>query len=225
MCGRFSLVTSRDKLQQQLPFLEIDEAPEPSFNIAPTQQTPVIANDDPTHLKMMTWGLVPFWDKTGKPTGKFINARSETVASKPAFRRAFQRRRCLVPADSFYEWKKVDGKKVPYRIFLRNGNLLLFAGIWDEWTDGKNRLRSFSILTTTPNKEISVVHDRMPVVLPDKDAQWKWLMEDHPEQLQEYLHSPPDGIFDMYPVSTEVNYPSNNSPRLHEPWLPPATLF
>lgn len=225
MCGRFSLATSKDKLQQQLPFLEIDEAPKPNFNVAPTKKTPVIANDDPTHLQLQTWGLVPFWDKLGKPNGKLINARSESVAAKPAFKRSFQSKRCLVPADSFYEWKRVDGKKVPYRIFLRNNDLLVFAGIWDEWTDGKTRLRSFSILTTTPNKEISVVHDRMPVILQDKDSQWSWLMDDNPEQLQDLLHTPPGGLFEMYPVSSEVNYPTNNSPRLHEPWLPPATLF
>lgn len=225
MCGRFSLVTSKDKLQQQLPFLEIEKEPKPNYNIAPTQQTPVIPNCDPTHLQLMTWGLVPFWDKVGKPSGKMINARSETVSEKPAFKRAFEQRRCLVPADSFYEWKKVDGKKVPYRIFLRNGNLMLFAGIWDEWTDGKKCLKSFSILTTHPNKEISLIHDRMPVVLLDNDAQWNWLMEDDPEQLQKFFHHIPDDLFEMYPVSTALNSTANNSPLFHEPWLPPPTLF
>ncbi len=225
MCGRFSLATTKEKLQLEFPFLQIEEAPAPNYNVAPTQPAAVIPNDEPATLKLFIWGLVPHWDKEGKPTGKLINARAETVAEKPSFRRAFSRQRCIVPADSFYEWKKIGNKKVPYRILRKDGRLLAFAGIWDVWTDGLTALHTFSIITTDPNEEVATIHDRMPVVLLDEDQQLAWLEEHDLEKLKKLLVPPPDGIFEMYPVSTAVNNPKNNSPALHDPWLPPATLF
>lgn len=225
MCGRFSLVTTKEKLQRTLPFLEVEEAPVPNYNVAPTQSVPIIANDDPRHLQTLIWGLVPYWEKFGKPSAKLINARGETLFEKTAFMRVAQRRRCLVIADSFYEWKKSAFKKMPYRISLRHSELMVFAGIWDKWSDGNIELRTFSILTVPPNKEIGFVHDRMPLVLTHKGDQWNWLTSKDEMLLKRMIHSPENGSFELYPISTAVNSTRNNSPLVHEPWLPPATLF
>ena len=181
-----------------------------SYNVAPTQLSYVVTDDKPGALQAFKWGLVPFWAKDVKIGSKMINARSEGIEDKPAFRTAIRNRKCLVPADSFYEWKKTDGSKTPHRIFLKNGNLICFAGIWETWNKGEEPLHTFSIITIEPNEEMARIHDRMPVVLHTPTLQKRWL-----EETLAMLETPPDEILKMYPISTLVNSPRNNSPELH----------
>ncbi len=215
MCGRFSLATSKEKLQQQLPFVEIADTVRVSYNIAPTQHAYVVANDQPERLQYITWGLVPHWSEDGKNSGRLINARSEGIETKPSFRIPIRKRRCLVPADSFYEWRKEAGKKIPYRIFLKNNELLLLAGIWDVWYKGDYGLKTFSIITTEPNQEMETIHNRMPLILTSKEQQKRWLEATDLDEVLDLLQTPPDGSLNMYRVSEQVNSVQNNTAELH----------
>lgn len=226
MCGRYSFVASKEKIQQQLgPEMETGANLRINFNVAPTQHSYVITNDKPNALQYITWGLIPYWSKDAKIAGKLINARSEGIESKPSFRVPIRKKRCLVLADSFYEWKKVGAQKLPYRIMLKNADLLLLAGIWDVWYDDQYAVKSFSIITTSPSKDVDQVHDRMPVILHKKEDQEKWLQEQPLEEVLSMLKTPEDGILEMYRVSDKVNSVKNNAPDLHQrvPDLP--TLF
>lgn len=227
MCGRFSLTVSEKKIQQQLPFLELgNQKIQASYNIAPTQNAYVVTNEAPQQLSLLSWGLIPFWAKDEKIRSKLINARSEGIESKPSFRHAIRNRRCLVLADSFYEWRKTpEGKKMPLRLLPKEGPLLLMAGIWDIWEQPTQPISTFSIITTTPNKEVSPIHHRMPVVLPDLDRQLKWLEEGPLEEVLDLLRPVEDGFFDIYPVSAAVNSPRNNDPSLHNPLPETPDLF
>lgn len=226
MCGRYSFVASKEKIQQQLGAeVETGANLRINFNVAPTQHSYVITNDKPQLLQYITWGLIPYWSKDSKNAGKLINARSEGIEAKPSFRVPVRKRRCLVLADSFYEWKKVGTKKQPYRILLKNGELILMAGIWDVWYDNNYAVKSYSIITTAPNKEVSSVHDRMPVILHRKEDQQRWLEDQPLESVLEILKTPEDGILEMYRVSDKVNYVKNNSPDLHQKISDTPTLF
>jgi putative SOS response-associated peptidase YedK len=225
MCGRFSLATSKEKLQQQLPFVEVAETLRVSYNIAPTQHAYVVMNDQPERLQYITWGLVPHWSNDGKNTGRLINARRESIETKPSFRIPIRKRRCLVLADSFYEWRREGVKKIPYRIFLENGSLMLFAGIWDIWYSGDYGLKTFSIITTDANHEVSVIHNRMPVLLTSVQDQKLWLETEDLDEVLSLLQTPPDGTLKMYRVSELVNSPVNNSPELHYEVPEPPSLF
>lgn len=226
MCGRYSFVASKEKIQQQLgPEVETGANLRINFNVAPTQHSYVITNEKPNMLQYITWGLIPYWSKDNKIAGKLINARREGIESKPSFRVPIRKKRCLVIADSFYEWKKVDGKKLPYRIMLKNGGLLLMAGIWDVWYDDQYAVKSFSIITTAPNQEVQPIHDRMPVILHKREDQQKWLQDQPLEEVLEILKTPEDGILEMYRVSEKVNSVKNNSPDLHQRISDTPTLF
>ena len=194
---------------------------EANYNVAPTQAAYVITNEAPHTLQQLRWGLVPFWDKTGKPSGRMINARAETIAEKPAFRQAWQKRRCLVPADSFYEWQRVGKEKIPFRIRPADGDLLVFAGIWEinRAQADQPPLLTFSILTTEPNAEMQSVHDRMPVLLPQPEQQTTWLNDFASDDLQDLLRPAPDGSLQLEQVSQLVNSVRNNGPELHQPAL------
>lgn len=201
----------------------LTEEPEldPRYNIAPSQQVAAVRlakDSNDRELVRLTWGLVPFWAKDRKIGYKMINAKCETVAQKPAFRAAFQDRRCLVPANGFYEWKRDSGRKQPYLIQVSGGGLLAFAGLWERWTapDG-DVLESCTILTTGANERVSSIHDRMPVILDPADyALWLDRTVKRFEQLAQ--------LFDPYPaeqmttraVSTRVNSPSNDDPSCIE---------
>ncbi|MBK8489998.1 MAG: SOS response-associated peptidase [Saprospirales bacterium] len=216
MCGRFSLAVSESKIQEELPFVDPGSNLRISYNIAPTQHAYVVTNDQQEHLQYITWGLVPYWAEEGKNNGKLINARSEGIESKPSFRVPIRKRRCLVLADSFYEWRMINHKKIPYRIVPRDGSLLVMAGIWDIWEKDGYPIKSFSIITTTPNQEVSSLHDRMPVILPTNKERKKWLEHLELEEVLEFLHPPKDGMFKVYRVSDELNSPNNNIPELHK---------
>ena len=225
MCGRFSFNASKEKIQQELGDIETGSNLRINYNIAPTQHAYVLTNDHPNRLQYMTWGLIPYWSRDGKNAGKLINARSEGIASKPSFRLPIRQRRCLVLADSFYEWRRELDRKVPYRIMLKDDRLLVMAGIWDVWYKDDYAIKSFSIITTPPNKEMATIHNRMPVLLTNKESQENWLKETELNNILDMMHTPEDDILTMYRVSEEVNSVKNNSPSLHKEVPEPPTLF
>lgn len=225
MCGRFSLATSKEKLQQQLPFVEVPETLRLSYNIAPTQHAYVVTDDHPERLQYITWGLVPHWSEDGKNTGRLINARREGIETKPSFRVPIRKRRCLVPADSFYEWRREGHGKIPYRILLKNNDLMMFAGVWDIWYKGDYGLKTFSIITTDANDDVSDIHNRMPVILTTPEQQKRWLESEDLDEILMLLQTPPDHLIKKYRVTDKVNAVTNDSPDMHLELPEPPTLF
>ncbi len=225
MCGRFSFITSEEQIRKQVGDIEVGGNLRINYNVAPTQHAYVITDDQLERLQYFTWGLIPYWSRDEKKSGKLINARREGITSKPSFRMPIRKRRCLVLADSFYEWRRKGTKKIPYRILLKNDDLLLFAGIWDVWYKGDYAVKSFSIITTPPNAEMQAVHNRMPVFFTHEELQRQWLEEDDVEKVVDLLQTPEDGILKMYRVSEKVNSVKNNAPELHESVDEPPTLF
>ena len=221
MCGRFAIAHIPGFFAR---FMLRDAGIElqPRFNIAPTQEVPIVVSDSPNRLVMMRWGLVPFWAKDPKIGNRLINARAETIATSPAFRASVKKRRCLVPATGFYEWKKTDGRKTPYYCHLRDDAFFGFAGLYDRWKspDGTD-LMTFTIVTTVPNALISKIHNRMPVVL-RKEDEGTWLGHDPltPDDLGRLLVSYPATNMEMYPVSPEVGNPRNEHEGLVRPLAP-----
>ncbi len=229
MCGRYSQTKS---LKTILSLFGVSSSslrhgsdepaypPAPRYNIAPSQLAPVILNVDGTRvLDLYRWGLIPSWAKDMKIGNKMINARCETVDEKPSFRRLVNKRRCIVPADSFYEWKKSeDGKsKTPMRIMMKSEAPFAFAGLWDEWRDAEGRpLRSYSILTTSANPLLKKVHDRIPVILRSEGID-PWLDSGVDlKEMREVFEPCSDQEMEYYPVSTFVNSPRNDGPACWE---------
>lgn len=225
MCGRFVSATPPDQVAAYFGA----EAPEallpPSWNVAPTKDVYAVLDDGTTRrLDAFHWGLVPRWAKDLKVGSRMINARAETLATKGAYKHAFQRRRCLIPADGFYEWQKRPGQKTkqPYFVHRPDGEPYALAGLWETWKgpDGKGDevLRSCTIVTTDANAEMARIHDRMPVILPP-DAWDTWL---DPEQqdlelLGRLLVPAPPQLITLRPVSTQVNNVRNDGPELMDP--------
>ncbi len=226
MCGRYAFAPKTKQRKTLENTVELPAELELRFNIAPTQAAYVIANNLPKQLQKMEWGLVPHWSADGKNTGKLINARAEGIAEKPSFREPIHSKRCLVPADSFYEWRKdSNGRKIPYRIFLENEEILFMAGIWDEWNQAGKTKRTFSIITTTPNREMSDLHDRMPVLLPDAESQRLWLSPLPLDKVLALLHQPKDGLLSMYRVSEKLNKTGYEGADLQEKVAEELSLF
>ena len=220
MCGRFTLVTPGESLAVQF---ELPAAPQlaPRYNIAPTQPVAAVRVNDAgkRELTHLHWGLIPAWSKDPGMGARMINARSETVAEKPAFRAAFKYRRCLVPTDGFYEWQKLNGKKQPVYIKAQDGGVLAIAGIWERWTsaDG-SEIESCSLLTTAPNELLQPIHDRMPVIIAPADYEaWLSPQTQRPEALQPLLRPYPAALMATYPVSPLVNSPYNDSAECIRP--------
>lgn len=217
MCGRYSFVPTQKQLEEDLKGVETPPELPFRYNIAPTQQAYVLTSEEPHRLQPMEWGLVPHWSKDGKNTGKLINARAEGLAEKPSFRNALKRRRCLVPADSFYEWRKGAAKqKIPYRIKRRDGRLLFLAGLWEIWGHGPEAKRTFTIVTTTPSTDVAPLHDRMPVVLDTPEKREAWLKGSESPNYEALLQPTPSGFLDFYRVSEKLNSPSNDATFLHD---------
>lgn len=218
MCGRFVLTANPEMIQQEFNLSTLPAGMQPRYNIAPTQPVAVITNDDPEALTFYTWGLVPSWSKDTSGAAKFINARSETAAEKPAFRAAFKRRRCIIPTDGFYEWQQQGGDKVPLFIHKEGRELFGLAGLWEIWNspDG-SQVRSCTILTTEANDFMKPIHNRMPVIL-RKDDFPLWLATgEQPVAPLQALMKPYTGHnLTAYPVSKAVNRPVNDSPQLIE---------
>lgn len=194
----------------------------PSYNVAPTDFQPIVRldRDGQRELTVMRWGLVPYWAKNSKIGLSTINAKSETVTTSPTFREAMKRRRCLVPAEWFYEWQKIDGKaKQPYAISLRDDSLFAFAGLWERWRDkAKDQvIETYTILTVDPNELLEPIHDRMPVILAPKDYQ-RWLEPGEPTHLPTDLLRPyPAEEMKAWKVGSAVGNVRNNAPELLAP--------
>jgi len=213
MCGRFSLTVTEAELNERFLLAGGTERYEARFNCAPTQELAVISWAGNYKLNYMRWGLVPSWAKDIKIGVKMINARAETILEKASFRSAFARRRCLVPATSFFEWKKGEAK-TPYVIRLAGGGIFSMAGIWEEWKDpAGNNLKSFSIITTEANNLMKPIHDRMPVILSESNE--KLWLSDHPAtELSKLLLPFPDERLELFQVSNLVNSPYNEVPEV-----------
>lgn len=221
MCGRARL--SSDVSEIRRAFAIPPERPAPNFaanwNAAPTQDLPILryfAEEHERGLEIRRWGLIPFWAKDPKIGYATFNAKAEGLSERPAFREAFRRRRCLVPFDSFYEWKKAGRDKLPYAIAHADGSLLAMAGLFENWrSPAGETIRSFSIVTTAANALLSSLHDRMPVIL-DKEAWPSWLGEEpaKPEELHSLLVPYPDARLRMWPVDKRVGNVRNNDPSL-----------
>ena len=216
MCGRYTLTVPVDRLAAEFDLDEVRAELSPNFNVAPTQSVAaVVAEDGSRRLETLRWGLVPSWADDPEIGSRMINARSETAPEKPSFRSAFRRRRCLIPADGFYEWKREEGGKQPFYIRMNDGRPFAFAGLWESWHDGE--VLSCTILTTSANPLVGEVHGRMPVILPaeDRDA---WLdPEAEREELVSLLRPYPGDDLETFPVSRFVNSPRNNDERCIEP--------
>src|ERR687893_2320277 len=215
MCGRYTLKTPVEELAEEFGFEASSVELPPNYNVAPTQQVAAVLEEGgERHLEVLRWGLIPSWADDPQIGSRMINARSETAPEKPSFRRAFRERRCLIPADGFYEWKRTNGAKQPYYIRMREGRPFAFAGLWESWKDdGGPEIRSCAILTTAPNALAGEIHDRMPVILlaTSYDA---WLdPEADKEELVALIAPYPEAEMEAYPVSRFVNSPSNNDPR------------
>ncbi|MBZ0268807.1 SOS response-associated peptidase, partial [bacterium] len=242
MCGRYSLTTTRVDLARELglPIEAIPEEFAPRWNIAPTQPVPALRHG--LRFDLLQWGLIPEWSKDPSIGSRMINARAETLDEKPSFRDAFRKRRCLVPADGFYEWKpgtpaaagaeggqggaagaakrRRSGRaKTPYYIRMKSGGVFTFAGLWAFWrgADGHG-IASCTIVTGEPNPMVATVHDRMPVIVPPEHRE-AWLDPEHrdPESLRPLLRTYPEDVMEMYPVTRHVNTPANDDAACIEP--------
>ncbi|SER12026.1 SOS response-associated peptidase [Natrinema salaciae] len=236
MCGRYTLVVEQDDLESRFDArfrdesgAESDGAFTPRYNMAPGQELPVITNEDPETFRRLEWGLVPSW--ADDDSGGLINARAESVDEKPSFREAYERRRCLVPADGFYEWVETEDGKRPYRVTFEDDRVFAMAGLWERWEPETTQtglaafgggvddeaesgpLETFTVVTTEPNALVSDLHHRMAVIL-EPDAERRWLSGDAGREVLE--PAPADGMR-ADPVSTAVNDPSTDEPSLIDP--------
>ncbi|HWE85215.1 MAG TPA: SOS response-associated peptidase [Terracidiphilus sp.] len=224
MCGRYGRRADKQRIAEWMQARNTNVFDEscfaPSFNVAPTDVQPVVRLDRETgerELTVMRWGLIPFWAKDAKVGFSTINAKAETITTSPAFREAMKSRRCLVPAEWFYEWQKLDAKnKQPYAIGMKDGGLFAFAGLWDRWKDRTtgNTLETYTIITTDPNELMEPLHNRMPAILRREDYS-RWLEPGEPSHLPVDLLKPYDAdAMKAWKVSARVGNVRNNDPEL-----------
>ena len=216
MCGRYSLIVSYDMVEDRFKIVGGVQMPlAPRYNIAPTQEVLVVTNDGMANrAEMMKWGLIPSWAKDPAIGNRMINARAETLAEKPSFRTALRKRRCLIPADGFYEWRKDGKRRIPMRITLKSGEPFAFAGLWEGWKNPEGQwIHSCTIITTEPNDVMSPIHNRMPVILPrESEAVWLDTRSTDGASLTELLTPYTASEMDAYEVSVLVNSPQNDVP-------------
>ncbi|QED48534.1 SOS response-associated peptidase [Cytobacillus dafuensis] len=220
MCGRFTLTASFEQIIDRFDieqFIEQDLFA-PNYNVAPSQSVLAVVNDgSKNRLGFLRWGLIPSWANDEKIGYKMINARAESLKEKPSFRNAYMKRRCLIIADSFYEWKRHEDKtKTPMRIKLRTSELFAMAGLWEHWKSPQGKsVYSCTVITTTPNELVKDIHDRMPVILqPEDEKIWLDRSITAPSYLDGLLKPLDQDLMETYEVSTLVNSPKNNSPEL-----------
>ncbi|RLM57543.1 SOS response-associated peptidase [Halobellus sp. Atlit-31R] len=234
MCGRYTLFTPAEALESRFD-ATFEEQTSPRYNCAPGQSLPVVTDDAPDRFQQFRWGLVPSWADDERVGNDLINARAETVAEKPSFEAAYEKRRCLVPADGFYEWVQDGDEKQPYRVSFADDRPFAMAGLWERWEpehtqtglgdfgggsgagrdDDADVVESFTIVTTEPNDVVADLHHRMAVVL-DPEEEETWLHGDVDETAR-LLDPYPADEWRAYPVSTRVNSPANDAPELIEP--------
>src|ERR1700758_5057494 len=233
MCGRYRLSRRKQIIEEYFDASDWQDDWSPRFNIAPMQPVPVIRQhpkEPDRQISTMRWGLIPNWAKDASGAARTINARSETAATKPAFCDPLRYRRCLIPADAFYEWKRTATSKLPYCFEVNEGELFAFAGLWDGWKDASgNWIKTCSILTTTPNSVTSAIHDRMPVILhPDSYDLWLDPGMQNVTAISELLRPFDARLMRCYPVSARINYTANDDEecsRQVEPFETQDRLF
>jgi putative SOS response-associated peptidase YedK len=221
MCGRYAVTSSPEAIRALFRYAEQPDFP-PRYNIAPTQPIAIVRlHNGQRQFALVRWGLIPSWVKDPRTVSLMFNARGETARDKPAFSAAMKRRRCLVPADGFYEWQKQGGRKQPFYIRARSGEPLAFAGLWETWV-GPNgeEIDTAAIVTTAANSTLKPLHDRMPVIVPP-EAFDLWLSGEADVETAASLIAPaPDDLLEAYPVSLAVNTAANDNPALIEPAEP-----
>lgn len=211
MCGRFVLAMSNNALQLQLPGFQFSETLSPNYNVAPSHEVPVLTHFT-TEAQFFSWGLIPSWAKDPKIAYKLINARGETVSTLASFKEAYQHRRCLIPFNGFYEWKKENKERLPHFIFPRD-EFCCLGGLWEEW-QGK---QTFTVITTPANAKIKPIHDRMPLILNLQRAM-EWIQPELPfSSVQSLIKPYPEEQIDFYEVSKAVGSPRNNYAELMNP--------
>lgn len=232
MCGRYAAAKDAAELAgwfrvEQMPVVELS----PRYNLAPTSEAYIVVNEDGSRvIETARWGLIPAWSKDASRASRMINARAETVAEKPAYRAAFRRRRCLVPADGYYEWQAGDGArapKQPFYIHRADGRPLAMAGLFEDWQGPGGPVRTFTVLTRDAVGSLGRIHDRMPVMV-EEDGWASWLDPDSTQEsvaviLEQSLLVGDDPL-EAYPVSTQVNKATNEGPELRSPIGPPLPV-
>jgi putative SOS response-associated peptidase YedK len=225
MCGRYRLSKRKEIIEEYFDTAPWEDDWSPRYNIAPSQSVPVIRQrpkQPVRQVSLMEWGLIPHWSKDPSIATSTINAKSETAATKPAFRDPLRLRRCLIPADGFYEWKRLGTSKQPYCFEVNKGELFAFAGIWDGWGNATGQwVKTLAILTTTPNTLTASVHDRMPVILdPDKYGLWLDPALTNANVISELLNPYDARLMRCYPVSARINHVENDDEECCRPVRP-----
>jgi len=228
MCGRYTVTITLEELMVRY-MIDETNVPfhRPKYNVAPGQHVLAVINDGSRNrLGELKWGFIPAWADDPKVGSTMINARSETAASKPAYKSAFQKKRCLLPADSFYEWQATARGKQPMRIRLKTGSVFSLAGLYETWTSPSGeRISTCTILTTTPNEVVAPIHDRMPVILdPEQEALWLGREQQNTALLSSLLKPYPSELLEAYPVSPAVGNVRNDDPSLIERHQPGGQL-
>jgi putative SOS response-associated peptidase YedK len=219
MCGRFALSPKTNEVENLMPGVRVKDEAKTRYNIAPSQNIISILNNKEPEQVFVKWGLIPNWSKDDSIGYKMINARAETLDEKPSFKQSFLKRRCLIPATGFYEWKKEGKDKYPYFIKLINDKVFTFAGLWDRWksADGSEVI-SATIITTTPNSLMANIHDRMPVIIPEESRlDWLYGKQDGAEFLKSLMGPYPGNEMQAYPVGKFVNSPANDFEECMKP--------
>ncbi len=227
MCGRFAFINNLIQLKEEF---EVDDPTfdlMPNYNVAPSQIIIAIVKDEGTSkLAQFRWGLIPFWSKDENIGYKLINARSETIHEKSSFKQAFEKRRCLIVASGFFEWKKIGKQKIPMYITLKTRKPLSFAGLWEIWKSPEgDEIKSCTIITTSPNKLMESIHNRMPAIMPAEHRE-QWLDNSHFDEskLKQSLMPYSDAEMEVWEVNKNVNSPQNNSEKNIQP-VKPSNLF
>lgn len=227
MCGRYRLSRRKQIIEEHFDSVSGEEDWSPRYNVAPTQPVPIIRRhprEPRRELSLAAWGLIPWWAKDSSGAARMINARSETASTLPAFRDALKSRRCLVPADGFYEWKRAGKVRHPYCFEVNNGELFAFAGLWDRWKDRSGKIvETCSILTTTPTPLTSTIHDRMPAIL-TPDLYDLWLDPGFVDvaAISDLMKSYDVSGMRCYPVSARINHVANDDAECSAPAEPAA---
>jgi len=220
MCGRFTLQTPEEQIRKAFNLQGSDQLGfNPCYNIAPSYDIPIIRDSDNGQaLALAKWGLVPHWSKEPKTKYSTINARIETVAEKPTYRTPFKSKRCLIPADGFYEWTVVNGHKIPHYIRMQKGGVFAFAGIWDRWEGEGETLDSCSIIVMPSNEVMKPIHERMPAIIaPAHYDLWLDSRITEKDEIMGYLNSAPSSSLKFYPISPWVNSPKHDDERCIQP--------
>ncbi|HEY59870.1 MAG TPA: SOS response-associated peptidase [Anaerolineae bacterium] len=216
MCGRFTITLEPAIWQQEFDLNSVPSEWKPRYNVAPTQPVPVVMDADLRDVKMLRWGLIPFWSKDESIGSRLINARSETLQEKPSFRNAFKQRRCLILTDGFYEWQRSSKHgvpKVPYYFKMKSGKTFAFAGLWENWrTPDEQEMCSCAIITCPPNTLVAPIHNRMPVLFDSRNC-WAWLKETNLIKLKSLLLPYPAEKMRTYPVGRLINNPKVDKPE------------